>query len=158
MFIDRHLSEFRLDTMCRVLNVTASGFHTWRRRPPSARSVQDAVLTLQISEVYQEHHGRYGAPRIHATLQRAGTVCSEKRVSRLMRAQGFAGKTRRRFIKTTVSDPGQPVAANLLARSFRPTQPNQVWSSDLTYIPTKEGWLYLALTLDLYARRVVGWA
>ncbi len=144
--------------MCRVLEVTVSGFHTWRRRPPSARSVLDAVLTSQISEIYQQHHGRYGAPRIHATLQRGGTVCSEKRVSRLMRAQGFAGKTRRRFIKTTVSDPGQPVAANLLARDFKPTQPNQVWSSDLTYIPTTEGWLYLAVTLDLYARRVVGWA
>ena len=158
MFIDRHLSEFRLETMCRVLDVTVSGFHTWRRRPPSLRSVQDAALSSRIQAVYQEHHGRYGAPRIHATLQREGTACSEKRVSRLMRAQGLVGRTRRRLTKTTVCDPRQPVAENLLAGEFRPEKPNEVWSSDLTYISTKEGWLYLAVTLDLYARCVVGWA
>lgn len=158
MFIDRHLSDFRLDTMCRVLEVTVSGFHTWRRRPPSLRHVQDALLTTRIKEIYREHHGRYGAPRIHATLQREGKLCSEKRVSRLMRSHGLVGKTRRRSTKTTICAPGQSGAENVLAREFRPEKPNQVWSSDISYIPTKEGWLYLAVTLDLYARCVVGWA
>ena len=158
MFIDQHLNDFRLDTMCRVLEVTASGFHTWRRRPPSPRHVQTLLLTTRIQEIYHAHHGRYGAPRIHATLQREAKLCSEKRVSRLMRAQGLVGKTRRRSTKTTIRDPGQSIAENVLAREFRPEKPNQVWSSDISYIPTKEGWLYLAVTLDLYARYVVGWA
>lgn len=122
------------------------------------RSVQDEEIANRIQKIYQEHKGRYGAPRVHASLQREGTKCSAKRVSRLMSAQGLYGKTKRKFVVTTESNHSQPVAENLLARDFSPEQPNQVWSSDITYIPTKEGWLYLAITMDLYARRIVGWA
>ncbi len=144
--------------MCRVLEVTESGFWSWRKRPPSLRTVQDEQLTQNIQRIYQEHNGRYGVPRVHATLQQDGVRCSAKRVSRLMSAQGLYGKTKRKFVVTTDSDHLQPVAENVLAREFSPQQPNQVWTSDITSIPTKEGWLYLAITIDLYARRIVGWA
>lgn len=122
------------------------------------RSVQDEEIAICIQKIYQEHKGRYGVPRIQATLQREGTRCSAKRVSRLMVAQGLYGKTKRKFVVTTDSNHLQPVAENLLARDFSPEQPNRVWASDLTCLPTKEGWLYLAITMDLYARRIVGWA
>lgn len=144
--------------MCRVLEVTASGFQSWRRRPPSIRSVRDEEITICIQKIFREHKGRYGVPRVHATLQREGIRCSAKRVSRLMAAQGLQGKAKRKFVVTTDSKHLQPVAENLLARDFSPEQPNRVWASDLTYLPTKEGWLYLAITMDLYARRIVGWA
>ena len=158
MFIAKHLNEFRLDTLCRVLEVTESGFHTWRRRQPSQRSQQDIQLLGRIQTIYAEHDGRYGAPRIHVTLKRERITCSKKRVAHLMQKAGLRGKTRRRLIKTTVRDNSHVVHKNLLDRAFNPEKPNEVWASDITYIPTKQGFLYLAVTLDLYARMVVGWA
>jgi putative transposase len=158
MFIEEHMNEFRLDTMCRVLEVKESGFYTWRRRQPSMRSRQDIQLTECIQKIYSEHYGRYGAPRIHATLHREGIACSKKRIARLMKDAGLIGKTRRKFVKTTVRDTSHAVHQNLLDRDFNPQKPNDVWAGDITYIPTKQGFIYLAVILDLYARVVVGWA
>lgn len=145
--------------MCRVLEVTESGFHTWRRRPTSLRCVTDEELKGLIKEIYDEHGGNYGVPRIHAELRKAKKRRhGKKRVARLMRDLGLYSKTRGKFVKTTDSQHNNPVAPNLLERNFSPETANAVWASDITYIPTQEGWLYLAITMDLYARYIVGWA
>ena len=144
--------------MCRVLEVTVSGFQSWRRRPLSLQRLEDEELKNTIQSIYDDHKGRYGAPRIQAELAATGRRHSTKRIARLMGDLGLYGKTRRRFVKTTVSDNTRPAAENTLARNFTPEAPDKVWSSDITYIPTKEGWLYLAVTMDLYARSIVGWA
>ena len=144
--------------MCRVLEVTVSGFQSWRRRPTSLRRLEDEELKNIIQNVYDDHKGRYGVPRIQAELAATGRRHSAKRVARLMGDLGLYGKTRRRFVKTTVSDNARPAAENRLSRNFSPEAPDSVWASDITYIPTKEGWLYLAVTMDLYARSIVGCA
>jgi putative transposase len=113
------------------------------------RSVQDEEIAICIQKIYPEHNGRCGVPRVQATVQREGTRCSAKRVSRLTVAQGLSGETKRKFVVTTDSNHLQPVAENLLARDFSPEQPNRVWASDLTSLPTKESWVYLAITIDL---------
>ena len=158
MFIHEHRSQFRLDIMCRVLEVSVSGYHSWRRRPLSAHQQQDALLQQRIREIHHHRKERYGAPRIHAELNAAGIAVSRKRVARLMRAEGLRAKGKRRSVRTTDSTHGNPVASNLLDRQFNVLQLNHVWAADLTYIPTKEGWLYLAVTLDLCSRAVVGYA
>lgn len=144
--------------MCRVLQVTESGFYSWRRRPPSIRKAQDQELKEAVQDIYAQHHGRYGAPRIQAELMASGRRHSQKRVARLMKELGLRGRTRRRFVKTTIPVRDRPIAQNLLGRAFQPEKPDLVWASDITYIPTREGWLYLAVTMDLYARSIVGWA
>lgn len=144
--------------MCRVLEVSVSGYHSWRRRPISKRKQQDALLQQRIQDAYQRSKGRYGAPRIHAELQAEGVRVSRKRVARLMHAGGLRAKGKRRWVRTTNSNHSLPVCPNLLERQFEVQRPNQVWASDLTYLPTKEGWLYLAVTLDLHSRAVVGYA
>lgn len=158
MFIEQNLGAYRLDILCRVLEVTPGGFHTWRRRPLAHRHLEDRELKEQIQCVYDEHRGRYGAPRIQAELTATGRRHGTKRVARLMGELGLYGKTRRKRVKTTVSGGAQPVAENVLDRNFTPEAPNTVWASDITYIPTREGWLYLSVTMDLYARSIVGWA
>ena len=157
-FIAAHLGEFRLDIMCRVLRVTPSGFRSWRRRPLSTRKTEDEHLKLLIEDIHHQHKGRYGAPRIQAELATRGHHHSVRRIARLMRDLGLYGKTRRKFVKTTDSKHVLPVAPNLLDRNFTPETPNSTWASDITYIPTKEGWLYLAVTMDLFARTIVGWS
>lgn len=144
--------------MCRVLEVSVSGYHSWRRRPISTRTQQDALLEQRIHDVHQRSKGRYGAPRIHAELQAQGQRVSRKRVARLMRGRGLRAKGKRRFVRTTDGGHALPVCPNLLARQFDVSQPNQVWASDLTFLPTREGWLYLAVTLDLHSRAVIGYA
>uniref|UniRef100_UPI00403F5697 IS3 family transposase n=1 Tax=Deinococcus sp. VB142 TaxID=3112952 RepID=UPI00403F5697 len=157
-FIAAHLNVFRLDIMCRVLQVTPSGFRNWRRRPCSTRNIEDEHLKLLIEDIHGQHKGRYGAPRIQIELAEQGHHHSVRRIARLMRDLGLYGKTRRKFVKTTDSKHALPVAPNLLDRNFTPEAPNAVWASDITYIPTKEGWLYLAVTMDLFARTIVGWS
>ncbi|MFC6619097.1 IS3 family transposase [Deinococcus radiophilus] len=157
-FIAAHLKEFRLDIVCRVLHVTPSGFRNWRRRLASTRKIQDERLKLLIEDIYEQHKGRSGAPRIQAELAAKGHHHSVRRIARLMRDLGLYGKTRRKFVKTTDSKHVLPVAPNLLDRNFTPETPNSTWASDITYIPTKEGWLYLAVTMDLFARTIVGWS
>ena len=142
-----------------MLEVSRSGFYAWLARVPSERSRRDAELLVLIRQVYVEGRGAYGAPRVHRVLQNRGVRCGRKRVARLMAENGMAGKVRRPFRpQTTNSDHDGPIAPNLVEQNFRPDEPNTVWASDITYIATGEGWLYLATTIDLYSRRVVGWS
>lgn len=143
---------------CRVLQVSRSGYYQWLHAKPSTRSIDDAVLAAEITEIFHEHRGRYGAPRVRRALRRRGTRPGKKRVARVMRALGLRGYTPRRFRKTTDSRRTKRIAPNLLEREFSAPAPNQVLAGDITYISTTDGWLYLAVLLDLYSRRVVGWA
>ena len=147
--------------MCRVLEVTRSGFYAWRTREPSARARREARLRLEVCAIHRMSRGRYGSPRVHAELQARGERVSRKRVARLMRDEGLRGKKRRRFRVTTNSEPTYPVAPNVLDRKFDVKEiggPDQVWAADITYVPTREGWLYVAIVLDLASRLVVGWS
>ena len=143
--------------LCRVLNVTESGYHSWRTRPHIRKHDNHALLG-HISAVHQDSRGRYGAPRVHVELNERGVRCSRRRVARLMRSAGLQGKGKRKYKHTTDSEHALPVAENLVQRTFSVPQPNAVWAGDLTYLRTREGWLYLAVLLDLHSRRVVGWA
>ncbi len=147
--------------MCRVLSVSPSGFYAAQRRVPSTRARRDEALRLKVRTAHTKSRRRYGAPRVHAELQAQGEQVGKKRVARLMREDGLVARRRRRFVRTTDSRHNHPIAPNLLDRQFGVEQvagPNHVWVSDLTYVPTREGWLYLATVLDLASRRVVGWA
>ena len=159
--IHAHLGEFRVRLMCRVLSVSASGFYAWKKRGPSQRSKQDRSLLPEIEKSHKNSRKTYGSPRVLKDLKDLGLRVGEKRVARLMREAGLKAKTAKRFKVTTNSDHSHPVAPNLLDRQFSPTLtggPNQVWSADITYIPTREGWLYLSAVLDQWSRRVVGWS
>ncbi len=153
-----HQGQYPVTLMCRVLHVTRSGFYAAQRRPPSRRAQVDARLGLEIRMVHATSRRTYGSPRIHAELRARGRRCGRKRVARLMRVEGLAARRRRRFRVTTQSHHARPIAPNILARRFAVGAPNQVWAGDITYIPTREGWLYLAVLLDLGSRRVIGWA
>ncbi len=148
---------------CVALEVSLSGYRAWCRRKkqgPSQRQHQDALLTERIVAIDAESGGVYGGPRIHAALRQAGVACSKHRVARLMREAGVRSRraSKRRHGQTTDSNHSLPVAENLLARDFTATAPDQKWVADITYIPTQQGWCYLAVKLDLYSRKVVGWA
>lgn len=143
---------------CRVLGVSRSGYYQWTQAKPSSRSIDDIALVAQIKELFHEHKGRYGAPRIRRAVRRKGARPSKKRVARLMGSLGLHARAPRRFRKTTDSRRTQRIAPNLLERNFTVSAPNTVLAGDITYIQTTDGWLYLAVLLDLYSRRVVGWA
>lgn len=158
-FMAEHESEFRVQRMCRVLGVGRSGYYAWCSRSASHRVQEDEVLLVKIQQEYQVSRGTYGSPRIHAALQKQGVKCSQKRVARLMRLHKITGRKRqKRRPVTTQRDPGAIPAPNLLNQEFYASAPDQKWVSDITYIETAEGWLYLASILDLYSRKVVGWA
>jgi putative transposase len=147
--------------MCRVLEVSPAGFYVWRTRAPSARALADERLMLNVRVSHQRSAGTYGAPRVHRDLRDKGLHVGKKRVARLMRQQGLVGRVRRRSVRTTDSAHPDPVAPNLLARQFDVQgigAMDRIWVSDITYVPTREGWLFLATVLDLASRRVVGWA
>jgi putative transposase len=144
--------------MCRVLDVSISGYYAWCKRLPSEHSRKDAELAEQVNIVFQANRGVYGSPRVHAELQAQGIKCARKRVARLMREQELFAKRPRHRTVTTQSDPEAKVAPNLLQRDFSAEQPNTKWVADTTYIWTAEGWLYLAVVLDLFSRMVVGWS
>jgi len=144
--------------MCRALGVSRSGYYAWRSREPSAAQVRREELTEQVKEIHAQARGRYGSPRIHAELVARGTTCCVNMVARVMRAAGIAAKTKRKFRQTTDSNHQLPVAENLLDRQFDPERPNASWVADITYVPTREGWLYLAVVEDLFSRMVVGWS
>lgn len=160
--IHSHLGKFRLRLMCRLLGVSASGFYAWKKRGPSERSRQDRALLVEIERCHKASRGSYGSPRVFRALkEERGLQLGEKRVARLMREAGLRAKTSRRFKTTTDSAHSFPIAPNVLRRRFSPSfagTPNRVWASDITYIPTREGWLYLSVVLDLSSRRVVGWS
>lgn len=158
-FMAEHESEFRIQCMCRVLGVGRSGYYAWCSRSASQRVQEDEVLLVKIQQEYQISRGTYGSPRIHAALQKQGVKCSQKRVARLMRLHKITGRKRqKRRPVTTQRDPGAIPAPNLLNQEFYASAPDQKWVSDITYIETAEGWLYLASILDLFSRKVVGWA
>jgi transposase InsO family protein len=154
-----HQGEYAVETLCRALGVSVSGYYAWQNRLPSAREQSDEELLKQIRAIHHDSRGLYGSPRIHAALQQAGVRCSRKRVARLMRAAGIHSQRRvRRRVRTTDSDPTRPVAPNLLQRDFSATAPNQKWVGDILGVPTDEGWLYVAALLDTFSRRVIGLA
>lgn len=152
-------AEHSLARLCAAFDVSWSGYHAWKARSPSARAQADAALMSDIAAIHDEHRGRYGAPRIHRELADQGKRHGRKRVARLMKLGGFQGRCPRRFVPhTTDSDHQEPIAPNRLAEAPAPTGPNQAWVSDLTYVRTGEGGLYVAVILDLWSRRVVGWS
>ena len=157
-FIARHVGRFPTRWMCRRLSVSPSGFYAWRRRGPSPRAVADERLRTRIKAHNAASGGTYGSPRIRSDLQAEGTSISRRRVARLMREQGLQGRRKRRFRTTTVVHPSQPAAPNLLKRRFSVPAPDVGWVCDISYVRTWEGWLYVAVVIDLYARRVVGYA
>jgi transposase InsO family protein len=157
-FVEAEKAHFPVEFMCEQLGVSRSGFYAWQKRQPSKREESDTKLAKRIEEIHQGSKGRYGSPRVLAVLRGLGERVSRKRVMRLMRDNGLAARRPRRFRKTTDSNHSLPVAQNVLARQFTPKAPNTAWAGDITYIPTREGWLYLAVLLDLYSRRVVGWS
>jgi putative transposase len=157
-FIEAEKASFPIAFMCTRLEVTTSGFYAWRKRPPSARALADGALLKEVRAIHAASGGRYGSPRVHRELAAKGLSASKHRVARLMRENGLRGKRRRKFRHTTDSNHSMPVAPNTLARDFTADAPNEAWVTDITYIPTGEGWLYLAAILDLYSRRVVGWS
>ena len=144
--------------MCRVLEVSRSGFYAWRSRDASAAAVRRQELTAEVKVIHAEVKARYGSPRIHAELVDRGHECSVNFVAQVMREAGIAAKTKRKFRQTTDSNHAYPVAENVLDREFDPEMPNTSWVADVTYIPTREGWLYLAVVEDLFSRKVVGWS
>ena len=148
----------RVATMCRVLGVSPSGFYGWRWRPPAARAQADAGLSEKIRAIHERSRGTYGVPRVHAELAAEEIHVGRKRVARLMRAVGLEGVSRRRSVHTTVRDRDARPAPDLVDRDFVAPGPNQLWVADITYIPTWAGFVYLAVVLDVWSRRVVGWA
>jgi transposase InsO family protein len=151
--------EHSIRWLCQLWEVAPSGYYRWRQHRPGPRQREDAALAAQIASAHEGSRGTYGAPRIVAELREAGTRTSKRRCTRLMRAQGLCGrKKHRRHPRTTDSRHIQPVAANLIAQRPAPTGPNQAWMTDITYLRTAEGWLFLAAILDVWSRRVVGWA
>ena len=156
--IEAERTRFPVQFMCRMLEVSRSGYYGWRDRPPSKRSRENAALTEKVREIHRRSRETYGSPRVHAELRALGTRCGRKRVARLMRKAGLRGCTRGRGKRTTRRS-GRAVPANdLLRRSFVATEMDKVWVADITYVATDEGFLYLAFILDVYSRRIVGWA
>ena len=148
-FIAAEKAVFPVRVLCRTLQVSRAGFYAWQARPAAPRARADHRLGLEIAAIHAESRQRYGSPRIHAELAARGCRTSRKRVARLMRVRGLAARRRRRFRVTTHSRHPFPIAPNVLARQFERAAPDQAWVTDITYIPTGEGWLYLAVILDL---------
>jgi len=157
-FIRDHREHFPVRLMCRVLGASPSGFYDWLRRPESPRAGEDRALVEKIQAVHGDSRRTYGSPRVHASLKAAGYRIGRNRVARLMRENGIRAKTKRKFRVTTDSRHDHPVAPNLLDRQFTVEAPNMAWLADISYVWTREGWLYLAVVLDLFSRQVVGWA
>jgi transposase InsO family protein len=158
-FIREHLRDYPVRIVCRVLAVSPAGYYAWRDRPTSPREHRRELLAAKIQTVHVATRRVYGSPRVHQALLAAGETVCENTVAKLMRQRSIRAKTKRTFVpRTTVSAPDQPVARNLLDRQFTAALPNQKWAVDLTYIPTAEGWLYLAGVLDLCSRKIVGWS
>ena len=149
---------YPIATLCRVLGVSRSGYHAWRQRGPSARAQRDATLLTQIQGFHTRSHETYGAPRIWEDLREAGVRLGQKRVARLMRAGGLVGVSRHRGVRTTIQRREAPAAPDHVQRDFTAAAPNQLWVADITYIPTWAGFLFLAVVLDVYSRRIIGWA
>ncbi len=157
-FMDQYSSEFRVVKMCRALGVSRSGYYGWKKQPQGKRRKDEERLLMEIKESYRKSKGNYGSPRIADDLRDKGLCCGKNRVARIMKVNGIKAKTTKKFKATTNSKHNLPVAENLLKQDFTTASPNAVWVSDITYVSTLEGWLYLAVIIDLYSRQVVGWA
>ena len=157
-WIEERRTEWSITLLCRVLEVSRSGFYARRSREASAAAVRREELTDEVRAIHTQVKARYGSPRIHAELVAQGTPCCVNTVARVMREAGIAAKTKRKFRQTTDSNHAHPVAENVLDRQFDPDEPNAAWVADVTYVPTREGWLYLAVVEDLFSRKVVGWS
>lgn len=157
-FIDAERAFYPVKVLCRVLRVSTSGFYAWLDRSPSPRAQERAKLQAVIRIVFEESRETYGSPRIHADLVELGLEVSKTRIEREMRAMGLLARRPKKFRVTTDSDHGNPVAENVLERKFSPSGPNQAWATDITYVWTRAGWLYLAIVIDLFSRRIVGWS
>ena len=153
-----HQETYPIATLCRVLGVSPSGYYAWRKRAPSQRAQTDQILTQQIQQIHAFSRGTYGAPRIHAELREAGIRVGCKRVARLMRAAGLAGVSRRKGIRTTCRRAQADGVEDLVRRTFTASRPDQLWVADITYVPTWEGFVFLAVVMDAFSRRIVGWA
>jgi putative transposase len=157
-FVERHRGRWPVRLMCRVLRVSPGGYYDWRGRPDGARTERREALVVAIKAIHREVKARYGSPRIHAELVARGEPCCVNTVARLMRQNGIAAKTKRKFRCTTDSNHDHPVAENVVNRDFEPTTANRTWTADITYIATGEGWLYLAVVEDLYSKQIIGWS
>jgi putative transposase len=157
-FVAAEKAQFPVALLCRCLEVSRPGFYAWQGRPPSARAVADRRLAVDVAAAQAESRAIYGSPRVHRELRAQGRLVSRKRVARVMREQGLRGRQRRRFVRTTDSRHAFPVATNVVNQAFDVAAPNRLWAGDITYVPTRDGWLYLAVLLDLYSRRVIGYA
>lgn len=155
--IDAKKADISIETACAVLGVSVSGFYAWKSRPASARQSDDIVLLAHIRAEFATSNETYGSPRMHAELKERGLAVGRHRVARLMSENGLKARQRTRFRRTTDSDHGGPVASNVLDQDFTTTAPDQKWGVDISYVWTAEGWLYLAIVLDLFSRRIVGW-
>ena len=152
-------ADHKASILCEVLGVSESGYYAWRKRPPSKRAVENAALSVRIEQIHEMSDGTYGAPRICAELADVDRRCVNiKRVARLMVLAGIAGVSRRKFCVTTVRDGAARPAADLVDRNFKADKPNQLWVADITYVPTWAGFLYLAVVIDVWSRKVVGWS
>jgi putative transposase len=156
--IDAEKTQWPIEVQCDVLGVSRSGYYAWKGRPEAPRATTDAELVVEIKAAHKTGRGAYGSPRVHRELRANGRCVGKKRVERLMRREGIVGRKKRRFRRTTDSNHPDPIAPNILDRNFEVGLPNTAWVTDVTYVWTQEGWLYLAAILDLYSRRVVGWA
>lgn len=158
-FVREHRGHWPVRTMCDVLGVSASGYYAWIRRAPARWRVRRASLAAHIREVFEEHRGVYGSPRVHAELSARGIDACQNTVAKVMREQQIRAKTKRRFrVRTTDANHDRPVAGNVLDRRFDQPRPDRAWAADITYVATDEGWLYLAIVIDLCSRRIVGHA
>ena len=157
-FIDAHRVCYPVPMMCELLEVSRSGYHAWRGRGPSPREVENTRLVTQIRAIHVASDNNYGSPRVYKELREQGNVVSLNRVRRLMKKHGIAARHKRKFRATTDSRHKLPVAPNRLGQHFVAERPDRVWLTDVTYLWTDEGWLYLACVLDLYSRLIVGWA
>lgn len=157
-FIATHRQNYPVQRLCAVLSVSSSGFYEWVRREPSQRQQANAVLSVRIRAIHEASRQTYGYPRIHAELRQAGEQVGKHRIARLMTRMGLKTRCRRRFRVTTQANQGRVPSPNLLAQDFSASRPNQKWLVDITYLATREGWLYLAGVLDTYSRRIVGWS
>jgi len=151
-------ASYPVATVCRLLEVSSSGYYAWLKRAPSKRAREDAILSDRIRDIHLRSRNTYGAPRVHEELRDEGVRVGRKRVARLMRAAGLQGVSRRKRVRTTVRKPGEPPAPDLVDRNFTANRPDQLWVADITYIRTWVGFLYLAVVVDAFSRRVVGWA
>lgn len=158
VFIKEHKREFPTTLLCNVLKVSSSGFYAWLKRPESKRARENEDLVKKVRQIYEAGRKHYGSPRIHDRLRAEGISVGRNRVARLMRQNGISARPKRRFRRTTDSNHDYPIADNILERNFDVDRPDQVWVSDITYLWTLQGWLYLAVVIDLFSRRVVGWS